>query len=308
MKMTCGFSSPPFAALLFFSLLLQSGVAIAAGDHSQDKAASTEEMPTVPALEEGTTPPSPAAGETPQPPVAPASPPAAGQGAARAAEAAVRAAGTSAGPSAPPSAVPRAREENAGPPESIEKPGDAYPVERGHLGLVLGTVKGFGLGGPKFAYGLRGGFTIRPIEIGFLVGGSGQFSDEYGALTVYPILFRLNVVIDVNSIFSLFVGGQVGLVHYRRKLSVGVTRGIYASDYDYFDQTVSTNLFAYGLQGGGAVLLTSLWSLRFELAWLHVGETSAEVSNYYAWGRSFFGFTTPAKDFLHASGAVCITF
>jgi hypothetical protein len=187
----------------------------------------------------------------------------------------------------------------------IEEPPDAavYTPEHVHLGLVLGLAKGSGLGGAKFAYGLRGGIRIWHIGIGFLVAASGQFSDRYGALSVYPILLPLNVIVDVNSIFSVFVGGQLGLVHYRRK-------GIISNDGYSYDQAVSRDVFADGLQAGGAVRLTSLLSLRFELAWVHADEdkTPIEVSRRMPWGTHFFGFVSPAMDFLHANGAVCITF
>ena len=263
MKIACGFFPPLVVPLLVFTLSSQPGIASAAGDESQDRPAPAEKTPTVPVVEEGATPPSPAAGETPRPPAEPAPAP--------------------------------ARQGPTPTSEAAEKPSDADTPEHGHLGLVLGMAKGIGLGGPRFAYGLRGGLRIWHIEIGFLASSSGKFDQYSGDLAVYPILFRLNGIVDLDSFLSLFVGGQLGLVHYHRYFSM-------------VDGAAGASVFAGGLQAGGALRLTSHLSLRFELAWLRAGSHSVEAQHRYPSGEiEFQGDIIDGRNFLNLYGALCLT-
>ena len=51
MKTCCGLFPPLVVSLLVFTLSLQAGIALAAGDESQDKAAPARETPSVPVVE-----------------------------------------------------------------------------------------------------------------------------------------------------------------------------------------------------------------------------------------------------------------
>lgn len=200
---------PIVASVLAFALASPAGIVNAAGDESQDKVAPAGESATVPVVEKGGTPPSPAAGEAPPPSTVVTPAPSVQQGLTPQSEAADHAPRASLGPLASASDV-----------FDPDEPSDAVISERGHLGLVLGGAKAIGLGGPKFAYGLRGGLRISHIEIGFLVGSSGKFGEESGNesgdLAAYPIVFPLNAIIEVTPTLSWILGGQVGAMHYRK--------------------------------------------------------------------------------------------
>jgi len=286
--------------VLAFALASPAGIAIAAGDESQNKVAPAGETSTVPVVEQAGPPPSPASVEAPPPSTVPAPAPGTQQGMTPQSEAADDAPRASPGPLASASDV-------FGP----DKPSDAVASERGHLGLVLGTAKGLGLGGPKFAYGLRGGIRISHIEIGFLVGSSGKFGEESGNesgdLAAYPILFPLNGIINVTSILSWVLGGQVGLMHYRKHVFMYWQTGP-GSSYSTVDGDATTNVFAYGFQTGPAVRLAAHVSLRFEFSLTHVGNAFVTVTNKYPDGSSTeAGVGIDAHTFLNLYGALCLT-
>jgi hypothetical protein len=306
MKRPRGLFSPVVVFVSVFALS-QASVAVAADDESQDKAAPAGETPTVPVVEEGGTPLSPAAGETPPPSTAPAPAPPTRQGLTQPSQAVDRAANTSARPSAVPSAVPHAREEKARPYEPVEKPSDADAgagadtsdahagagadtSEQGHLGLVLNLMKD-SKGGGGYELGFRVGWRPLPsAEIGVLVAawGSGWTVDAI------PILLQFNGIVPVTPILSFFGGGQLGLLHYR----------LDTSGMGYDDGMVGLDAFAYGLQAGVGVRVTSNFSIRLELAWLHANEASTTLSHSFS--TDTFGME--ASIFFHANIAFCLTF
>ena len=111
---------------------------------------------------------------------------------------------------------------------------------------------------------------------------------------VYPILFQLNGIVDFNSILSLFVGGQLGLVYYRKYFSM-------------VDGVAGASVFAGGLQAGGALRLTRHLSLRFELAWVRAGSHSVEAQHTYPSGEiEIQGDIIDGRSFLHLYGALCL--
>jgi hypothetical protein len=193
-------------------------------------------------------------------------------------------------------------EEETEPYESVDRPFDvdAYTPEHGHLGLVLGLVKDSkGSGDLAYGLGLRVGWRPLPsVEIGVLV-AAWESSWTVGAI---PVLFQFNGIVPLNPLWSFFGGGQLGLLHYRLDTS--------GMGYDY--GMVGLDAFAYGLQAGVSVRLTSNFSFRLELAWLHANEASTTLSSSGC-GPGGCSFSTDtfgmeASNFFHANVAFCLTF
>ena len=173
--------------------------------------------------------------------------------------------------------------------------------ENGHIGLVLSLAKGSGPG-LGYGIGLRGGYRPLPsAEIGLLVaawGGPGGLTVD-----VIPVLFQFNGILPVTPMLSLFGGGQLGLVHIRMP----------TSDLGYDHGVIGLDAFAYGLQAGGDVRLTSHFSLRLELAWIHVNEASKiyTTTSTTSSGSTYTNgdhYGHDAINFLHANVALCFTF
>jgi hypothetical protein len=188
--------------------------------------------------------------------------------------------------------------------EGDDSDSPACVPENGHIGLVLSLAKGSGPG-LGYGLGLRGGYRPVPsVEIGLLVAALG----EAGGLTVdvIPILFQLNGILPVTPILSFFGGGQLGLVHTRMPTSdTGDDHGV-----------VGLDAFAYGLQAGGAVRLTSHLSLRLEPAWIHVNQASKSFTTSSTSSSPYYSTYTRVTDtyghgainLLHANVAFCFTF
>jgi hypothetical protein len=184
--------------------------------------------------------------------------------------------------------------------EGADSDSPACVPENGHIGLVLSLAKssGPGLG---YGLGLRGGYRPLPsAEIGLLVAALG----EAGGWTTYviPVLFQLNGILPVAPSLSFFGGGQLGLVHYRMPTAdLGNDHGV-----------IGLNSFAYGLQAGGDLRLISHFSLRLELAWIHVNSASksytSTYSSPYLSSVSTDTYGHDAINFLHANVAFCFTF
>jgi hypothetical protein len=137
-------------------------------------------------------------------------------------------------------------------------------------------------------------------EIGLLVaawGGAGGLTVD-----VIPVLFQFNGILPVTPILSLFGGAQLGLVHTRMPKS--------DTENDY--GVIGLNAFAYGLQAGGDVRLTSHFSLRLELAWIHVNSASKSYTSTYSSPHPYSVATDTyghdAINLLHANVALCFTF
>ena len=175
-------------------------------------------------------------------------------------------------------------EEDTEPYESVERP------EHGHLGLVLNLMKDSKGKGGGYELGFRVGWRPLPsAEIGVLVAawGSGWTVDAI------PILLQFNGIVPVTPILSFFGGGQLGLLHYRLDTSGMGDRG-----------RVGLDAFAYGLQAGASVRLTSNFSFRLELAWLHHNEASTTLSSSFSTDT----YSMEASNFFHANVAFCLTF
>lgn len=193
-------------------------------------------------------------------------------------------------------------EEETEPYESVDRPFDvdAYTPEHGHLGLVLGLVKDSkGSGDLAYGLGLRVGWRPLPsVEIGVLVAAW----ESSWTVDAIPVLFQFNGIVPLNPLWSFFGGGQLGLLHYRLDTS--------GMGYDY--GMVGLDAFAYGLQAGVSVRLTSNFSFRLELAWLHANEASTTLSSSGC-GPGGCSFSTDtfgmeASNFFHANVAFCLTF
>ena len=184
--------------------------------------------------------------------------------------------------------------------EGADSDSPACVPENGHVGLVLSLAKGSG-SGLGYGLGLRGGYRPLPsAEIGLLVGalrGAGGLT-----IDVIPVLFQFNGILPVAANLAFFGGGQLGLVRYRMPTAdTGNDHGV-----------IGLNSFAYGLQVGGDARLASHFSLRLELAWVHVDSASKSFTSTYSSAYSFSVTTDTyghdATNFLHANVAVCFTF
>ena len=116
-------------------------------------------------------------------------------------------------------------------------------------------------------------------------------------------MFQFNGILPVAPSLTFFGGGQLGLVHYRMPTAdLGNDRGV-----------IGLNSFAYGLQAGGDVRLTSHFSLRLELAWIHVNSASKiyTTTSTTSSGSTYTNgdhYRHDAINFLHANVALCFTF
>ena len=172
-------------------------------------------------------------------------------------------------------------------------------VATGNTSLVKDSK---GSGDLGYGLGFRVGWRPLPsVEIGALVAAWGKAGSL--SVDVIPILFQFNGIVPLNPLWSFFGGGQLGLLHYRLDTSV------FGDNYG----RVGLDAFAYGLQAGVSGRLTSNFSFRLELAWLHANESSSRTLSSSGCGPAGCSFSTDtfgmeASNFFHANVAFCRTF